>query len=252
MTWGYPHSMTFNKIYCIAWCNIVTHSCVYQQILSAWQAMMYKGFSCLAVAGEKALLGTGHYTSIQTWVWFTESMEDRRKLTPQGCPTTSHICAVVYIPSHTIILEVLHEWSGPVFSCSASSSLGSNPPMSTSHGNATNNAVQSLKFALLPSRPFACENEHWPLPTDNNSDLYIHSASSLIFPTSHFMNEDTHSVGGGMIVKVSQDLNPNLLHANVPTLNDIFYLYFQIAAQPVSANASQFSPVKQEPKLYTS
>lgn len=117
--------------------------------------------------------------------------------------------------------------------------------------------LQTMQYSLsslpfFPQDPLLVRMNTDPLPTDNNSGLYIHSASSLIFPTSHFMNEDTHSVGGGMIVKVSQDLNTNLLHANVPTLNDIFYLYFQIAAQPVSANASQFSPVKQEPKLYTS
>lgn len=61
-----------------------------------------------------------------------------------------------------------------------------------------------------------------------------------------------------MIVKVShvvdRDLNPDLLDASVPALNDIFYLFiihFQIPAHPVPANAndSQSTPVKQEPRL---
>lgn len=78
------------------------------------------------------------------------------------------------------------------------------------------------------------------------------------------MNEDTHSVRGHMIVKVShvadRDLNPNLLDANVPALNDIFYLFiihFQIPAQsqPVPRNSHQlnrsqgFASVKQEVRL---
>lgn len=60
-----------------------------------------------------------------------------------------------------------------------------------------------------------------------------------------------------MIVKVphvvDRDLNPDSLDANVPALNDIFYLFiihFQIPAHPVPAcaNDTQSTPVKQEPR----